>query len=377
MRTLLLLLLIGCLGTPSLAQEDPFVRCTRCQNRGMRICKEHKKDDCELELNARYCTLFGECEACHGLGWSDCGDCENPPVEARLAKKLAERDSLREGLEHYSKDMGRPLGLAQSEHFVLLMEVEVAKVDKKKLRKHALLHLYLDRLEQLFRDYSRQLHLTDEEFSKTTTVLIWGRMDEHLQASTRYTGQQADGGVKLMGIRPVYSIASVPRLFPNDEQLHRNVMHNVTHLLLSSQSPIHWFGNRKGGWADEGLAHWFEDYYFQVCDNYCFQESDTSGEFKGGKWKPGLRKELAADSQRLLPALFEQNTDTLDLYQHALSFSLVDYLMTTDGELLNKLFVEMRKKLSTRDALKKVYGISVLALEDRWREWVQETYPSR
>ncbi len=371
------LFVLGLLALPYASQEDPFVRCTRCQNKGQRICKEHKKSDCLLEDNVLYCSLLGACEVCGGAGWIDCKDCENPAVEARLAKKLARLPMIQKQLAHYSEEMQRPLAIARSEHFVLVVEIQVAKVAKKKLRKHALLHLYVDRMETLYGDFMRLLHVDPGKESRLSTVLIWDRMDEHMAASTRYTGQVADGGVKLMGVRPVYSVAFVPRLFSGDRELHRNVVHNVTHLLLSSLPPVYWVGNRKGGWADEGLAHWFEDYYFQICDNYCFQETDTSAEFKGGKWRPGLRKELAGISERVLPSLFEQNTDTLSLFQHAAAFGIVDYLMKQDGDKLRAIFDQMRRKQSTRDALSEVLGLSVLKLEGRWRDWIKSTYLTR
>ncbi len=90
-----------------------------------------------------------------------------------------------------------------------------------------------------------------------------------------------------------------------------------------------------------------------------------------------MRKALRSHSEPVLPHLFEQNTDTLSLFQHAAAFGLVDYLIQSDGERFNQLLVQLHQKKETRQALKELYGSGVLALEERWRSWIQETYPKR
>ena len=107
------------------------------------------------------------------------------------------------------------------------------------------------------------------------------------------------------------------------------------------------------------------------------QEQDTNADFKGGRWKPRVRKMVARDDSPPFAGVFQQNTDTLTLDQHAVSFSLVDYLIQLDGEKLDALMKFLRKKVATRDALKKTFGISPLALEVEWKEWVLATYPTR
>jgi hypothetical protein len=57
-----------------------------------------------------------------------------------------------------------------------------------------------------------------------------------------------------------------------DEGLWRSVVHNTTHLILSNQKLEVWLGNRKYGWIDEGVAHWFEDLVTQKCTNFCYEE---------------------------------------------------------------------------------------------------------
>ena len=138
-----------------------------------------------------------------------------------------------------------------------------------------------------------------------------------------------------------------------------------------------WIGDKKYGWADAGLAHWFEDRYFDKCTNYCYQEQNTRVDFKSGKYKPAVRKMVAAGKAPPVAAVFSRTIEDLTPEEHAISFSYVDYLLTLDGKKYNKMMKMLRRKVPTRDALKECYGFNPLQLEVKWREWVLETYPTR
>ncbi len=374
------LLLIGAASGLPVQDEEPeapFVRCTKCQNLGAKPCREHARADCQLEDNVLYCSHVAGCEGCGGTGWLDCADCENEACEERLAEKRAGVPALREELAKLDEEMKRPLRVAASEHFVLVCEVEGLKVEKRPLSSHQVLHLYVDRLERLFADYLEILGAEESEFKQRVRVMMWSNPRDHKEGSMRFCGCTGDTGVKLLGLDPTYSVPVLKQYFKNDETLHRNVVHCTVHLLLSHQRPMNWIGNKKGGWADAGLAHWFEERYWGKCDNFCYQEVDTKGGYKGGKWKPAVRKLVALGKASSLGQLFQQNTTTLTMEQHAICFSLVDHLMAQDPEDLNRVLRRLRGKVPTRDAIKEVYGLTVPALEEQWRQWVLSTYPAR
>lgn len=366
----------GAQGETQPAGED-FVRCVKCRNAGAQPCPEHARKDVELEHDALYCTLVAGCAACGGTGWVDCARCENPAVEQRLAAKRAGQPALAEEVARYPAEMGRALRLAVSEHFLLVVEVDGMKVDKTNLGAHELLHLYLGRLERLFAEYCAVLGAAAPEFRKRSRVMIWSDAADHAEASRRFCTNAGERGVKLMGEDPTYSVPAIKRFFVSDEQLHRNVIHHTTHLLLSHQNPSLWIGQIKGGWADEGLAHWFEDRFFGKCDNYCYQEVYVVTNLRSDGWKPLVHKLVALDGAPPLAELFEQNSESLTEDQHLVSFSLVDHLLQTDPQRTNELFRRLRSKLSTRDALQAVFGRSVLELEKGWKAWVLATYPAR
>lgn len=379
--TCLLLLLGGGFTGSAFGQEDEgeakFVRCTKCKNHGAKPCPEHKAEVCALEDNVLACRAVCDCEVCGGTGWIDCENCENEHTESRLERKRAGMAKIVASWAELDETVERRLRIAESEHFVLVCELDGMKVNKKKLDDHELLHCYIDRLEALYADYCTLLGAQDSEFKEKTRILFWRNPDDHEKASMKLCSFTGESGVKFLGAFPTYCLPVNKKDFKNDEVLHRNVVHNVVHLLLSHQAPINWIGDKKGGWADAGLAHWFEDRTWGICDNYCYQEVNSTRSFKGGKWKPALRKLVALDKTPTLADLFQQNTTTLTLEHHAMSFALVDYLLSLDGKKTNRVFMRLRAKTPTRDAFKEVFGLSVPKLEEQWKAWVLETYPTR
>jgi len=178
-----------------------------------------------------------------------------------------------------------------------------------------------------------------------------------------------------MGNTPSYSVCGNKQFFQSDEELHRNLVHSVTHLILSAQKPVAWIGNIKAGWLDEGLAHYFEDRYWGICDTYCYQEADTNVDFKGGRFRVAVRKMVDLGDFPPTAEVFQQNTDSLTLPMHATSFSYVEFLLEKDAARFNALVVKLKAKVPTREALREIYGWSVLDFEAAWKLWVVQTYP--
>jgi hypothetical protein len=356
---------------------DSGPACRECSKIGWIACEEHKRGETAWEDSVLFCSVLADCPECRGVGWIDCPECDNPATDARLEEKRALARALRGPLEVYDRDMGRPLRKAESDHFILIWEVDSLKVDKRRREGHELMHVYIDRLEHLYDEYCSVLSVEDDEFRVKSKVFVWWLVGEQREAALRFASQSGAGGVKLMGAEAVYSVCGNRQFFRNDELLHRNIVHSVTHLLLSHQSPSMWLGNINGGWAEEGLAHWFEERLFGLCDNYCYEEQNTVTTFKGGKYKVALRKLLEADEAPPVTSVLNLNTDQLSGPQHAVTFSLVDYLIGRDAKGFNQLCKRLRSKVIARDALAEVFGMSPLELQVQWKAWVLATYPTR
>ncbi len=377
MRTLLLCAVLALAGAhPALAQDEA-PRCAKCKSAGRLACPEHPKAECALEDEVLFCSWVADCEVCGGAGFVDCPRCANEAAEAELVRRRAEVAARRKALAWIDETMGRAVRKVETEHMVTVFELDRLKVGKRRPSAHELLHLYGARMEALARDYRRILGAAEREFREKPLVMVWWLPKDQKQASLRFCDQGMVAGVKLMGARPRYSVCGNKQFFRGDEQLHRNLVHNVTHLLMSHQAPSFWIGNVKGAWADEGLAHWFEDRAFGICDTYCYQEQNTQVGFKGGKYRQAVREMVAKGDLTPAASVFTRNTDTLTPAENALAFSYVDYLMSLDPAKLNLLLKRLRARVATRDALREVFGLSVLEFEERWKAWVLATYPAR
>ena len=359
------------------APQAPFVRCVKCKNVGKLPCPEHTKDDDELEDSVLYCSKIADCAVCSGAGWVDCKDCDQPDVTQKLARKQTQIPIFKSDALKLDTEMGKPMRKVFTDHFMLVWEIEQMKVDKRMLEQHELMHLYARRLETLFTDFGVALQAQPREFRERSKVFVWWLPHDQMECSLRFCSNTSPLGVKLLGASSVYSVCGNKQNFTGDEQLHRNVMHSVTHLLLAHQNPSFWVGNLKGGWADEGLAHWFENKYFGKCDNYCYEEQNTNVDFKGGVWKPIVRKMVAMGDLPPVSEVLNINTDQLTLPMHAVAFSYVDYFLQLDGKKFSDLCKQLKVKVATRDAMKKIFDFTPLEFEEKWKAWVLATYPVR
>ena len=374
---LLLFALLLLVPSHALAGDDDEVQCRSCDSTGMRVCKEHKKAECKLEDGLVYCNEFEGCELCAGTGFVDCTKCENEVASEELARRAAERVRNAEQHKWIHEKMERRVRLLETEHFRLVWELDSLKVNKKRLNGHQLAHLYGSRLERLWEDYANLFGATERSFKEKPLILVWWLPKDQVKSSSAFCNTGSRQGAKLLGSTPRFSLCGNKQFARDDDTLHRSIVHNVTHLLLSHQSPAFWIGNVKGGWADAGLAHWFEEKYWGVCTNYCYQEQNTQVGFKGGKYKVAVRKLVAEEKTTAAAVVFQKNTDTLTPLEHALSFSYVDYLLSIDGSKFSNLVRLLKKREPTRDALKEIYGMNPLEFESGWKAWVLETYPKR
>jgi hypothetical protein len=358
--------------------DEPLVRCIPCQNQGRVPCDEHDKGEMHFEDGVQYCSVLAGCATCGGTGWLDCGDCENPKWAEALGRKRTRIASLEApALAKYDQEMGRKLRMVSTEHFVLVWEIDQLKIDKRQVEHHELMHVYADRLEKLYSEYLAAFQASPRDFRERTQVLVWWLPKDQEEASNRFAGNQSPRGIKLLGSTSVYSCCGNKQFSKDDETLHRSIVHNVSHLLLAHQNPSLWLGNLKHGWVDEGVAHWFEEKLFGVCDNYCYEEQNTNVDFKGGRWKPVVRKMVAMDDVPPVGEVMSKNTDGLSLPMHAVAFSYVDYLLATDGAKFNALCRNLRQRVEGRDAFQKVYGFGLIEFEQKWKAWVLATYPVR
>jgi hypothetical protein len=365
---------------PSAAQQPVLKapeKCIKCHDLGRRPCPEHPAAECEWELKTIYCSEIAGCATCGGVGWIDCNECIEPATDQWLEMRRAKVPARKTALKFIADAMKREVRIGESDHCVIVWELGELKVDRRRLGPHELTHLYLERMEVLHADFKARLQVTDKHFGAKCELYVWGFPADHQACGSALCDGNAKGGVKFLGARPRYTVLGTKQNFQNDEELHRNLVHSMTHLLLSNVTPAAWVGNVRGGWMDEGLSHFFEDRYWGICDNYCYQEQNSNVDFKSGKFRLAVRRMVAEDKAPPAAEVFEQNVDTLTLPMHAVSMSYVDFLLQKDGAKFYELVKRLKKKMPTGDALQEVYGMRTLEFEASWKNYVLATYPTR
>lgn len=368
---------------PTPAQQDPVVTCRVCNSNGKVPCSKHGRLWAQEQLAAGtvLCSAIADCKQCSGALAVDCKSCRNQPVETDILQrqKLA-REWLAKRREKVDTLLdGDPLWHLDTPHFDLVFGIRPTTVGKEKLDTHPLMHLYGQRLEALRTLFLKTFELREEDQKTRIQVYMFRNGKDQSLIGPRVTGigtSQATG-TKLMGVDAVYSMWQDLRAFPDDEALHRGIVHNVTHLLLCNATPSQVLYNKKAGWIDEGVAHWFEDKLTGKCTNFCFEEilMMPGASFKGGRWRAPVRKMVDEGKLRTFAELSTLNTDQLDFPDHAISFALVDFLLTVHGGAKFRDLVRLVKQdKPQREALQTVYGLNPLTIDAPFQQWVKDNY---
>jgi hypothetical protein len=363
-------LLLGLVASAAAPPRD----CARCAGEGVVPCGRHPRTDAPCELTARYCSEIADCDTCGGTAWLDCPKCDAPDAEAYLAGERERAERAARELAWIGEGMGRAVRTLTSEHFVVVWEIERMRAGRKRRDGHELGHLYLDRLEALFDAYVGVLEADPHDFPEKLTVLVWEEKQDQLRSSARFCGSESEAAIKQMGAVARLSLCGQKPYYEDEAALHRAVVHDVVHLLGSTQRPPAWIGELRAGWADAGFAHWVEDRLFGTCDNVCFHAHYFRDDLDPEGWRDHVLKLVARDKVPDLPALLARNTETLTLEDHAVAFSLVDFLMAKGGGRFNAFLARLRTRTHARDALFEIYQLSLDGLEEQWRSWVEATY---
>jgi hypothetical protein len=363
------------------AQDAPS--CKLCLNRGTTPCSKHgKSSDLEAGPVAQRCSVVAECATCRGALAVDCRHCANAPAEAGLAERqrLAGEWLAARRKQVDAVTTREPYLHLRTPHFDLASSLKPATVGRDKVDAHARLHLYGERLEQLRAKFLATFALADADLPERMLVVVSEEAKDQQLLGPRLTGlgPAAAIGLKLMGpAEYVYTVYHDRRSMPDDEALHRTVVHNVAHLLLSQMRDAQWMGNRGHGWLDEGIPHWFEETIVGKCTNFCFEEIllQAPPSFKGGKWRPAVRRLVDEGKAPPFAEFAAKNSDQLTFVEHALCFAVVDFLLQTQGGAKFRDFLRLVKKdVPTREALQQAFGYNALTIDEAFRKWVKEHY---
>jgi len=381
MRTALALLLaVACLAFPGHAQEEPARvsdGCKRCNHQGVVPCKRHDEKDLAREQAVVFCAIAARCEDCGGTYQVDCPFCvsgpESLPNEQRRARLQA---ILKSGIKP-EKVLERPLPWIRTEHFDLVVDVESLKNGTKRLSAHDFLHKLATETEAAAAMLDQHLGAKPRQYVRAS-LYFWESREDHHKINRELLGTNTYSAMKLYGARPAASSwTGAKGLEGKALNVAANGVHIGIHLLLSSAFRAEWIGNKKAGWFDVGAAHWYEEQRFHRTATYCVDEANADLNYKNGQWRSAIRSVLAKRKETLLPELSRELSGTMWEDEHALAWSLYDWLVTVHPQTTKAFLIGFKDGKEMREICRKELDMSLRQVEDAWRAWVAETYPTR
>ncbi len=369
---------LALLATPAAPFQEPPTGCRRCDHRGVLECTRHPKDLRALEREVRYCSVAATCPDCGGTLLVDCPRCDGGPDSALRERRLAEIAACRDRPDRVEKHLGRSLLRAETANFALIVDVPAIRVQRRKMDGHRYLHLLLHDLEHVATLLHGHFQAGPGDHRTRQRMWFWAREADHRSVMLKFLFNASSGDFKFLGRDPIFSVWTGDGVFANDgDKLHALAVHNGAHMLLSNLFRELWIGDLKGGWFDAGVAHWYEEEVFGRSVNYCIDESSVPPDYHGGVWRPVLYKRLRREKQALLPVLLNQLTGTLTPEQHALAWSLYDWLVHEHAETLRAFLQGFQQKRHSRELFRDLLDMDVRQVEEAWRAWVDEAYRPR
>jgi hypothetical protein len=300
------------------------------------------------------------------------------------------------------------------------LDVELAKlVDKlpglkkkpKKLDEWLTLHLFAQRFEETYADFSKRLAIDedtfpqpgdDEKISETGLGPYLGCMGKFIVvlfeqegSLHRYLGRYQDRYHPKVARYPIRfpesllfaaSAAGFRGCKDEESALHGYVISNVVRNLVDGYR--HYKYNLPMWWT-EGLTHWYvrridPSLFFPTLapDQDCDFRSDPDWE---KKVLARVKKEYFPPSSELLAA---KDAEDMDFYDHMMAWSRVDYLLSLEPErtgrfmwLMNELSFDPNRSFDEilacqEKALSEAYSLDAASLDVKWSQWVLENYKS-
>lgn len=144
-------------------------------------------------------------------------------------------------------------------------------------------------------------------------------------------------------------------------------------------------------WMRAGLMHWFERDVDPRFNTYIRDEGAPPFTKTDWKFKKVARRLASSGKATSFSELSKwTNFGELDFEDHVAVWSRWDYLFTLGDDKFAEFMRLSKGQIDpltgkenedllggVRDAMKKVYGLTPLTFDERWKTWVLETYPSK
>ncbi len=279
------------------------------------------------------------------------------------------------------------------------------------------LHLIAMRLEETYAEVQSWLGVTDKDFPKAAAKIITsnkrymgtgpflGQTGKFLfliteQESTytdylkTYVGRDSKFGQRwnFKGVGSLfYGIGANMEggRLRQDRALHANLVFNLTHNLIDG---YRFYAYDLPVWIKVGLTHWFERRVSPKWNSFDQNEGSMADKKTTWKWEPQTRRLLSSKKGSPFAQVYTwRDYGQVGFNDHVLIWSRWDFLMSFGKEKFAEFMLEVKGRVdpetwlpddadlvgATRTALQKVYGLTPLTLDPRWRAWVIKNYSTR
>lgn len=370
-------LLLGLLA--ALAPQDAPQGCRACQKRGVVDCPDHEPELRALEAGV-FCSQAAACPKCGGALVVDCPKCDGGPESAAMeARRAALAAWLAAGRLPVEEALGRTVLRVEAPHVHLAAEITFLKDGKKKVSGHAFLHALARDAEAAAAMVDGHFGLERErDYKAPMRLWFWQEQATHLQVMREFLKISGAGDVKILGRKPQFSVWTGDEAFGDEfTNLLTLGVHNTVHMLLSNAWDEIWIGDQGAGWFDGGAAHWYEEKIYGRARHYCIDEAGSPPNWENGVWRAAIRALLAKRESAILPELVRRQTGEMTPEEHALSWSVFDWLAAAHPEALAPILRGLKAKTPAREVLPATIGLGVVDAERAWRAWVEANYPAR
>jgi hypothetical protein len=353
--------------------------CKTCKLRGVTDCPEHEEDLRILERTVR-CSQAAACQKCAGALVVDCPKCEGgpetAPAEARRADLAAWRATGKLPVEEL---LGREVLRVESEHVHLAAEIGTLRDGKKKVDGHRFLHVLSRDAEAVATLLNAHYSVERErDYKAPMRLWFWQSLDVHVKVMREQLKVSGAGDVKILGRKPQFSVCTSDQSFQDEYVVLLTLgVHNLSHMLQSNLWDEIWIGDQGAGWFDAGAAHWYEEKLYGRSRHFCIDEAGSPPSWEDGVWRSAIKALLQKREAVIFPDLLKKQTGEMTPEEHALAWSIYDWLVATHPDALVPILKASKAKKPARELLPETMGMGILDAEKRWREWVEETYPGR
>lgn len=280
------------------------------------------------------------------------------------------------------------------------------------------LHLFAQRCEDLYAEFSRLAGVVDADFpggsggvvtpgatymgqgpylgmKEKYLLLLVNKEGTFKDYMKHYLGRDSKYGQRwhfkdIAALIYTVSCDAEEGRLRDDTAMHCDVAFNISQNLLDG---FRHYSYDLPVWIREGLGHWFNRKVNPRFNSFDQNEGSTADMKKEWQWEVYCRTKLVQGGGKFAPfseAFTWRDFGSITFNDHVAVWSRFDFMMSMGQEKWRAFLFEVKGRVdarwipdqsdlvgATRQALQKAYGINALEFDEKWAEWVKATYPAQ